>query len=794
MNNLEQLIKKSRQTPALAPIYAMELDRQLRGMAKAPLTFSAKGLADEATETARELGLDKLFDARPAALACGTIYQAELLAKEGKRSEAIVHAFENAQGPEVNALNLLYANHSTTNPKLRLHFLNKYLAAYRLQIDLEEGEKADFFHGIKCKQRLKKVDGPLVTVIMTARNAAANIELAVYSLIAQSWNNLQIIIVDDASTDTTLKKAKELAKQDNRIEILTTPVNAGPYVCRNLGVLHARGQFLTVHDADDWAFPDRIEQQVKAMEVAQVAVCTGQMLRVSALGQLTRPSQLGPISIDGYLRLCFSSLMVETDVFRKELGAWDTVWVGADSEMLDRIKVLQIKSTSLARPLMLCLDDPEGFTRDASLGLLGENGKSNELREEYKRSYRFWHQSTGSKKLEIDGEHRRFEVSPGIEVLKATVMRATEPDMSNPKHILINANIVASRGNHTRAISLAETHLPADLLYTVEILRANAALSRNDTHAWQRHVNAYLSKFNVAPIHLDGSGTVFDRLTAAPLTDVTSGPLISVIMPAWNAEKTVRKAAQSILKQTWRNLELLIVDDASTDGTWSILQDICASDVRVKVFRNKVNVGPYVSKNIALTKANGVWITGHDADDWAHPQRLEQHFISSQSGNFPVSITYMLRITEQGKMEYFTPIGSFSPDGSARVCSISALFNADFHKNYLGFWDSVRYGADSEMLGRAKRILGNKFAEIPKISMLCLELPTSLTNDPNTGVRTTGGLSTMRKEYGNSAKSWHHKSDIEELRMNFKNYPRNFYAPQEMIIDWESVKEDDLGQ
>ena len=73
MNNLKQLIEKSRQTPALAPIYALELDRQLRGMAKAPLTFSAKGLAGEATETSRELGLNKLLDAQPAQHVGGTI-------------------------------------------------------------------------------------------------------------------------------------------------------------------------------------------------------------------------------------------------------------------------------------------------------------------------------------------------------------------------------------------------------------------------------------------------------------------------------------------------------------------------------------------------------------------------------------------------------------------------------------------------------------------------------------------------------------------------------------------------
>jgi hypothetical protein len=241
MNNLKQLIEKSRQTPALAPIYAMELDRKLRGMAKAPLTFSAKGFAVDANETAILLGLDKLFDAQPVQHAGRTIYQAEILAKEGKRSEAIIaHAFTNAQGPAVNALNLLYANHPTTNPKLRLHFLNKYLAAYGLQIDLEEGGTTDFFQGIKCKKTPKKVDCPLVTLIMPARNAERNIELAIGSLPNKTWPNLLIIVGDYVSTDGTLQIAKDLGKRNLRVGVSSSPLKAGSYFCRSKGTLHNR--------------------------------------------------------------------------------------------------------------------------------------------------------------------------------------------------------------------------------------------------------------------------------------------------------------------------------------------------------------------------------------------------------------------------------------------------------------------------------------------------------------------------------------------------------------------------
>src|SRR5690606_13076944 len=115
----------------------------------------------------------------------------------------------------------------------------------------------------------------------------------------------------------------------------------------------------------------------------------------------------------------------------------------------------------------------------------------------------------------------------------------------------------------------------------------------------------------------------FNRLAALGAEAPRSGPLVSVLMPAFNAERTLKTAASSILQQTWRSLELIIVDDASTDATWRIAQDIAAADSRVTVRRNTTSVGPYVCKNLMLNLVQGEYITCHDADDWAHPQRLE---------------------------------------------------------------------------------------------------------------------------------------------------------------------------
>jgi len=363
------------------------------------------------------------------------------------------------------------------------------------------------------------------------------------------------------------------------------------------------------------------------------------------------------------------------------------------------------------------------------------------------------------------------------------------PVLPNSKRVLMAANRVAQAGDHPRAIDLAEEHLPADLAYTAEILRANAAIARADEDAWLSHVNAYLAQFNAPPIRLQGSGSVFDRLGCDPLPHVTGGPLVSVIMPAWNAEATVRKAAQSILDQTWRNLELLIVDDASTDDTWAVLQQIAASDARVKIRRNLVNVGPYVSKNIALTQAKGKWITGHDADDWALPQRLERHVAHAQSIFAKASLTYMVRLNPTGLFSHIGPSSLFSFDGVTRKASISCLFSSEFLRKNLGYWDSVRYAADSEMIARTEAYLGEPISELRMISMICLDLETSLTNNPVTGFSRTAGISGSRKDYRDGWADWHRtKLTRDNAFLPLLQTKRRYFAADEMVVPVEAVE------
>lgn len=97
-------------------------------------------------------------------------------------------------------------------------------------------------------------------------------------------------------------------------------------------------------------------------------------------------------------------------------------------------------------------------------------------------------------------------------------------------------------------------------------------------------------------------------------------PKISVIMPAYNAERYIREAIDSILRQTWSDFELIIIDDGSTDSTAAIIAEY--TDNRIRFCPNAQNMGVAATLNRGLELACGAYIARMDADDISLPERF----------------------------------------------------------------------------------------------------------------------------------------------------------------------------
>lgn len=108
------------------------------------------------------------------------------------------------------------------------------------------------------------------------------------------------------------------------------------------------------------------------------------------------------------------------------------------------------------------------------------------------------------------------------------------------------------------------------------------------------------------------------------MNKVIESPLISVLLSVYNDDKNIKTSIDSILSQSYKNIELLVMDDCSTDKTYDILKDI--KDRRLRIFRNKDNKGLTKSLNILINKSKGQILARQDSDDISLPTRLEVQF------------------------------------------------------------------------------------------------------------------------------------------------------------------------
>lgn len=103
-------------------------------------------------------------------------------------------------------------------------------------------------------------------------------------------------------------------------------------------------------------------------------------------------------------------------------------------------------------------------------------------------------------------------------------------------------------------------------------------------------------------------------------------PLITIGITCFNAEATIKRAIKSAIKQDWPNLEVLIVNDCSTDNTKNIINRLCKINNNIKIFHNKKNLGCAQSRNILIENSKGKFIAFFDSDDFSYPNRLSLQY------------------------------------------------------------------------------------------------------------------------------------------------------------------------
>ena len=126
-------------------------------------------------------------------------------------------------------------------------------------------------------------------------------------------------------------------------------------------------------------------------------------------------------------------------------------------------------------------------------------------------------------------------------------------------------------------------------------------------------------------------------------------PLVSIIMPAYNAELHIAESIESVISQTYSNWELLITDDRSTDNTQQIINEYAIKDQRIRQFINEQNGGAGVARNNSIKQANGRFIAFLDADDLWLPEKLTKQISFMLTNNYAFTFTAYQKL-EQGEL------------------------------------------------------------------------------------------------------------------------------------------------
>lgn len=227
-----------------------------------------------------------------------------------------------------------------------------------------------------------------------------------------------------------------------------------------------------------------------------------------------------------------------------------------------------------------------------------------------------------------------------------------------------------------------------------ELMLAAAAVAIEDGGGKEAAVWAsrYFAAFGLeAPPALGLPDFSFDRL-AASLAGEGSGPRVTVIVTAFNAAATLPTALRSLTAQTHRALEIMVVDDCSTDGTRAVAERAATEDERIIVLANERNIGTYASKNRALARARGTFYTLLDADDWAHPRRIERHLaLHAAEPDLAASASDWFRLSEDGRPLVRPSLGVFTHRNPG-----SAFMRVRDMRDVLGGYEPIRIDADND--------------------------------------------------------------------------------------------------
>jgi len=590
----------------------------------------------------------------------------------------------------------------------------------------------------KNRRLIKLLNMPEVSVIIPVYNAENYLEDCLDSVVNQTLKDIEIICVNDGSTDNSLNILKEYQRKDDRIKIINQE-NHGAGVARNQGLKVAKGKYLSILDADDFFELNMLElMHKKALKTgADITIC-----RVSGYDNDNgNYCDMSWSLKERFLpdKEVFDYRDIREHVFSFAVGwSWDKLYkssfvsennlqfqdLRSTNDMLfvflslvkarkittvDKILAHQRRNvkTSLSQTRE---KDPLCFY-DAIKALKEELIKANLFSEveqsfvNWSLHFCFWHMDTNKRSEYIQSELKNrifkeleFYKYPKNyfhdENLYNRLMEVSAGDNSTTKKRKfdkISSFAYISKKEKLNPKSINEILKAKELIESLNLFDENYYLTRNTHvrnsnmnpldhyiyHGWREGRNPsekfdgnyYLKKYpdvresNMNPlVHYvlygknegkypnpgadPGSSKKLEKHPI--LLEPSDKPRVSIIIPVFNVEQYLRECLDSVVNQTLKDIEIICVDDGSTDGSLSILEEYGDIDKRIKII-SKPNAGYGHTMNVGLEAATGEYVGIVEPDDHVKLDMYETLYIEAVKNDVDFIKADFYRFTGNGE-------------------------------------------------------------------------------------------------------------------------------------------------
>lgn len=449
----------------------------------------------------------------------------------------------------------------------------------------------------------------MVSIIVPIYNLEGLIPKCINSIIAQTNANWELILVDDGSTDSSLAICTNFASSDNRIKIISQQ-NSGAAAARQTGVNIAMGEWITFVDGDDILPPDAISLLITAtLEDNDADIIAGNVTTQLPTQKISNHSDSKTsCNSDEYISLLLKDLAnygPYGKLFKRELfdkACWDSNIPLSNYEDL-----LMLVSLSSVASKIIIRNDLNVYT----YVLRNDSASKSHL---------------SATECQILFDNLSPLVNDRETFFLFRLRRIYDNCIVNGEKLYYRSdliqNLLKDRNKHKLS---GHDRLILLMLYSKRL----------------RHI---VSKRHSANI------------------EMRKGISVSIIISAYNEEKNIARAIKSATAQSLKDIEVIVVNDASTDKTADIVSSFAATDNRIRLISHDTNMGLNNTRITGLNAANGEFITFMDGDDTIEPfaaEKLYQQAIDSTCDIIAMGtrrVTRFLRL----KLPFFSPAKAFN--------------------------------------------------------------------------------------------------------------------------------------